>query len=204
MAPTPGCTRRDGIAPTDAPPSPLAGARFVFLCFGQLRTYKDVSLLLTAFAQTTAELPNVALVIAGAPKDTAVVAEIERAAAADRRIRPLIGFVPDDHVAELFGAADAVVYPRADGGTAGSLLLSLSLGRPVVVARKPAYQALVGDELAGWLFTPGDAGSLAKTLVRAADPVAAASRGRHALQRLVGRDWAELGRRTAELMLQNG
>jgi beta-1,4-mannosyltransferase len=182
----------------------LAAARFVFLCFGQLRAYKDLSLLLTAFAQTTVELPDVALVIAGAPTDKAVVAQIERAAEGDRRIRPLIGFVPDDHVAELFGAADATVYPRADGGTAGSLLLSLSLGRPVIAARVPAYQALIGDEAAGWLFTPGDAQSLASTMVRASDPVAAAARGRRALERMAGRDWAEAGRRTAELMLGEG
>jgi beta-1,4-mannosyltransferase len=178
----------------------LTGARFVFLYFGLIRAYKDLSLLLAAFAQTTDELPDVALVIAGFPTDAAIAAEVERAAGADRRIKALIGFVPDNHVAELFGAADATVYPRGDGGTAGSLLLSLSLGRPVIAARMPGYEALVGDEEAGWLFTPGDTRSLASTLVRAADPVAAAARGRRALERMTGRDWAEVGRRTAEVL----
>jgi beta-1,4-mannosyltransferase len=172
----------------------------VFLCFGQIRAYKDLSLLLAAFAQTTDQLPDVALVIAGLPTDKAIAAEVERAARADRRIKALIGFVPDEHVAELFGAADATVYPRGDGGTAGSLLLSLSLGRPVVAARMAGYEALLGDEEAGWLFTPADARSLASTLVRAADPVAAAARGRRALARMTGRDWAEVGRRTADVL----
>lgn len=178
----------------------LTWARFVFLAFGRIRAYKDLSLLLGAFAQTIDELPDVALVIAGVPADKAIAAEVEQAAETDRRVRALLGFVPDDEVAELFEAADAGVFARGDGGTAGSLLLCLSLGRPVVAARRPAYQELLGDEAAGWLFTPGDRQSLSATLIRAADPVVAAARGRQALERMGGRDWDEVGRRTAELL----
>jgi glycosyltransferase involved in cell wall biosynthesis len=178
----------------------LTWARFVFLYFGRIRSYKNVSLLLEAFQSTIGELPDVALVIAGAPADPAQVKQIERAAETDRRIRALLRFVSDYEVADLFAAADASVYPRGDGGTAGSLLLSMSLGTPVVAARVPAYQDLLGEEAAGWLFTPDDAAALRVTLVRAADSAAAAVRGMRAADRMVGRDWTEIGRRTAELL----
>jgi beta-1,4-mannosyltransferase len=178
----------------------LTWARFVFLSFGRIRGYKQLPLLLEAFAQTVEELPDVALVIAGFPADRDAAAEVERAAASDRRIRPLIGFVPDADVAELFGAADATVYGRSDGGTTGVLLLSLSLGRPVVAARVPSYQELIGEDQAGWLFEPGSARSLAQTLIRAAEPIVATVRGRNALMQTAGRDWVEVGRRTAELI----
>jgi beta-1,4-mannosyltransferase len=178
----------------------LSGARFVFLSFGRIRRYKDLDLLLAAFAQTADRLPQAALLIAGASAEVQVVARVEAAAQRDPRITPILEFVPDDEVAELFAAADATVSPRGDGGTSGSLVLSMSLGRPVVAARRPSYDELLGGEEAGWLFTPGDAGSLAATLVRAADPVDAFGRGIRARERIAEHDWADIGRRTAAVM----
>jgi glycosyltransferase involved in cell wall biosynthesis len=178
----------------------LAEARFVFLCFGNIRAYKDIPLLLEAFGGTRRELPDVALVIAGQPTDPDSVAATEAAAAADPRILPVLRFVENHEVADLFAAADASVYPRTDGGTSGSILLSLSLSSPVVAARQPAYVELLGEEDAGWLFAPGDPESLRDALIRAADPAIAAVRGLRGRERVAGRDWTSAGRRTAELM----
>ena len=178
----------------------LAEARFVFLCFGNIRAYKDIPLLLEAFGGTRRELPDVALVIAGQPTDPDSVAATEAAAAADPRILPVLRFVENHEVADLFAAADASVYPRTDGGTSGSILLSMSLSSPVVAARQPAYVELLGEEDAGWLFAPGDPESLRDALIRAADPAIAAVRGLRGRGRVAGRDWTSAGRRTAELM----
>ena len=52
------------------------------------------------------------------------------AAAADERIKPLLEFIPDERVSELFAASDAAVCPRQDGGTSGALILALSMGVP--------------------------------------------------------------------------
>jgi beta-1,4-mannosyltransferase len=179
----------------------LEQARFVFLCFGMIRPYKEIPLLLEAFAQTREELRDVALVIAGQPVDQALGRDIEKAAVADPRIKPVLRFVADHEVAELFDAADACVYSRGNGGTTGTLLLSLSLGTPVVAARVPVCQELIGDERAGWLFEPSDVQSLRQTLIRAADAGVAAVKGMHTSELIAGRDWAEIGRRTAEVLL---
>ncbi len=178
----------------------LSWARFVFLFFSKLRARKDVPLLIEAFAQTRRELPDVALVIAGQPDDRPSAEAVERAAEGDPRIKPMLRFIEAHEVADLFAAADAMVYPRRDGGTSGVIMLSLSMGTPAIVARLPVYVELVGDDVAGWLFEPGDRESLREVLIRAADPGLAAVRGLHGLERVADRDWGTAGRRTAELM----
>jgi beta-1,4-mannosyltransferase len=168
----------------------------LFLCFGHVRSYKGVELLLEAFARLAA--PSAALLIAGPVVDEAAAEAVRRAAAADPRIVPLLGYVPSERVAELHAAADAAVLPRGDGGTSGALLLALTLGVPPVVARRPAYEELLGGGACGWAFEPGDAASLAEALAAAAGDapgrVARAASARAAAQRL---SWGELGARTA-------
>jgi beta-1,4-mannosyltransferase len=138
---------------------------FVFLCFGALRRDKEIELLLGAFR--TLARSDAVLVVAGRVKSEEVGARVRSAAAVDRRIRALLEFVPDECVAELFGAADAAVLARGEVGTSASLILALSLGVPVVAARLPSHEELSGGGRAGWLFEPGDVESLTRTLEQA-------------------------------------
>lgn len=178
----------------------VAGDSFTFLCFGDLRAYKEIDLLLDAFAD--AALPNASLVLAGGAK-TERMTQLAQGAETDSRVRTRLGFVPEARVAELFGACDVVVLPRGDGGTSGSLILALSLGLPVVVARTPSYVELAGGEEAGWLFTPGDRDSLRAALQAAADsPEEAQRRGANALRRTQRLAWPEIGDRTAAIFLR--
>jgi glycosyltransferase involved in cell wall biosynthesis len=176
----------------------LAPDAFAFLCFGTLKPYKRLELLLEAFHGV--DDARAALVVAGIPRDPGVTGAVLAAAAADRRIRPQLGLVPDERVAELFGACDAVVLPRADGWTSGSLILALTLGLPVVAARTPAYEALVGGE-AGWWFDAGSAPSLRLALRTALDEAAhSAAKGRAARKRAELLSWADCAERTSHLV----
>jgi beta-1,4-mannosyltransferase len=178
----------------------VAPDSFTFLCFGDLRAYKEIELLLGAFAD--AALANATLVLAGGSKSERLT-RLAREAETDSRVRTRLGFVPEARVAELFGACDVAVLPRGDGGTSGSLILALSLGLPVVAARTRTYAELAGDEEAGWLFTPGDRDSLRLALLAAAaDPGEARERGTRALNRARQLAWPEIGDRTAELFLE--
>ena len=180
----------------------LSHETFVFLCFGDLRAYKDVELLLEAFRR--ARLDDAALVVAGQVRSERDAEAVRASAAADPRIKDMLAFVPDEAVAELFGAADAAVLARSDGGTSGSLVLALSLGVPAVAARTAVYEEMVGsDEAAGWLFEPGDPDSFARALERSAGDgrARARARGRAALARADRLRWPEIGRRTAEALL---
>jgi glycosyltransferase involved in cell wall biosynthesis len=169
---------------------------FVFLCFGHLRAYKAIEVLLSSLDS----LPgDIALIIAGVPLDEQTERSVLAVAARDERIKPILEFVPDERVAELFGASDAAVLPRGDGGTSGSLVLALSMGLAVVAAARPDYEELVGD--AGWLFEAGNASSLAAALEQAAsDRDDAARRGRLAHARAAELGWPEIAGRTASIL----
>lgn len=177
----------------------LSHTAFVFLCFGHVRAYKDLDLLLSAF--TSLSRPDVALVIAGLPFDAASADAVRRAGEKDTRIRPLLEFVPDERVAELFDACDASVLTRGDGGTSGALVLALSMGVPVVVADLADYTELTGGDDAAWLFRNGDESSLAAALATAADNAdAARTKGTSALSRAERISWPQIATRTAGLL----
>ncbi len=178
----------------------LEPGTFAFLSFGDLRAYKGVSLALRAVAETTA--PELRLVVTGGVEDKSQAEAVRAAAKRDARIVDNLGFVPDDRVAELFGACDAALVSRSDGGTSGSLILALSLGLPVVAARQSAYEDLLGGEEAGWLFDPGDPSSLAWALERAASADQETLDAKRAAVRrhVESLRWDEIGARTAALI----
>ena len=144
----------------------LAERSTVFLCFGSLRAYKNVDVLLDAFAGLAAE--DVALIIAGLPHTAEIGHRLRGAAAADPRITARLELIPATDVADLFAAADVAVLPRGDGGSSGAIILALEMGVPVIAAKLPANEAITRGEDAGWLFSPGDSVSLHQYLAVAA------------------------------------
>ena len=172
---------------------------FTFLCFGHVRAYKEIDALLAAFARV--QLGNVALVVAGLPLDEASATAVREAAARDPRIIPMLEFVPDESVAELFSACDAAVQTRSDGGTSGALVLALSMGLPVVTSAVRDYEELIGGDEAGWTYEPRDVDSLKNALELAArDLEVAQAKGEAALRRAHLLGWPEIARRTAEII----
>ncbi len=174
---------------------------FAFLCFGKLRRDKAIDLLLDAFRSMRP--CNAILVVAGLVEDEAAGQSVLAAAAADPRIKPLLGFVPEDRVAELFEAADAAVLARGEVWTSGSLILALSLGVPAVAAQIPTHEELIGGGVAGWFFRPGDVASLRTALeAAAADPALVRAKGAAALKQAERLRWPEIAGRTAAILVE--
>jgi beta-1,4-mannosyltransferase len=174
----------------------VASGTFVFLCFGSVKPYKEIERLIEAFRSLPRR--DVALVVAGTVRDRRIGDAILAAADSDPRIVPRLGLVPDEGVAELYGAADAAVLPRRDGWTSGSLILALSSGVPVVAARSSAYEELTGGGEAGWFFEPGDRDGLGAALdAAAADIRLAREKGRAALELASRLRWEETAAHTA-------
>jgi glycosyltransferase involved in cell wall biosynthesis len=170
---------------------------FVFLSFGHIRAYKDVGVLLAAFAACA--LADARLIVAGLPLDPESEQVVREAAQRDPRITALLEFVPDEAVSELFDAADVAVLARGDGGTSGALVLALSLGLPVIASANPDYEELIGD--AGWTFAAGDADSLARTLEAAAHSQGEfANRSAAARRMAASLDWGAIAGETGEAL----
>jgi beta-1,4-mannosyltransferase len=96
---------------------------------GQLRAYKGIPELLTAFGHLEADAR---LLIAGKPIPPEDAAHLEALAARDPRVRLELGFVPDDRLQLFLNAADLIVLPYRQILNSGSALLALSFNRPVL------------------------------------------------------------------------
>jgi glycosyltransferase involved in cell wall biosynthesis len=172
---------------------------FVTLLFGHVSPYKRIEWAIDAFRAGAPD--NSFLVVAGLVMDEALGDAVRAAAAADDRVKARLGFVPDEQVAELYGAANAALCPRQDGGTSGVIILAFSLGVPVIAARVPNYEEVTRGETAAWLFEPGDAASLAGALESAAaDPAAVERKGEAGRQLVASLTWEATASRTAALL----
>jgi len=146
---------------------------------GNLDPYQDLECLLHGFARLRAVEPQARLVLVTHAADHARSAA--RAAALGQQPGVAV------QVANSFGtamrslaAADVLVCPRASwSGFPIKVLNYMALGRPIVHARASAHA--VEDRVSGLLFDDGDAGALAKALLRVVrDPALAAQLGRQA------------------------
>jgi beta-1,4-mannosyltransferase len=115
----------------------IPGDAFLLLAFGQIRAYKRLAEL------SAAVNGDVQLLIAGAAVDGEVAAELERTAGPGVHLD--VRRIPDDEVADLYGAADAAVLNYAEVFSSGSLLLALSQGVPVVSAASDAVAEVAGE-----------------------------------------------------------
>ena len=112
----------------------------LLLFFGNIRPYKGLHTLLSAFELLDSSRP-LRLLIAGKVQGD-LTNELESAVAAipSSRIRLELGHIPDDQVPIIFGACDAVVLPYANVLTSGVGLLAASFNKPVIAPSIGCFQ----------------------------------------------------------------
>ena len=140
-------------------PRELEGATGpVILCFGLLRPYKGLEVLLEAFAR----VPGAELWIVGNPR-MPVEPLRQLAAAAGGRVRFLTRFVEDAEIPAIFRAADLVALPYLDAEHSGVLYTALAFGKPMVLSAVGGFPEVAATGAAR-LVEPGDAEALAAAL----------------------------------------
>ncbi len=146
------------------PPDLARGEKPVVLCFGLMRPYKGIDVLLEAWR----EIDDAELWIVGMPRmDISALR-----AAAPPSVRWVPRFVADDELGAYFRRADLVVLPYREIDQSGVLFTALAFGRPLLLSAVGGFPELA-EQGAAALVTPGDAPALAAELRRLlADPVA--------------------------------
>ena len=142
----------------------LADDDILFLAVRRLDPRMGLGQLVDGFAQVPASSPRARLWIAGkgAQRD-----ELQRRidAAGLRGRASLLGFVAEEELPRLYGAADCVIMPSLDlEGFGLATAESLACGTPVIASRAGANPELVRPLGDGLLFEPGDVASLATAL----------------------------------------
>lgn len=135
----------------------------VFLFFGRIEPYKNVTELVRAFAAL--DESRVRLLIVGQPSNRNMADNLLAASQRDDRIRTEFGYVPDEAVQRYMKATDVAVLPYCDGLTSGAAILAASFGRSIVAPDR----GCIGDRFgtgSGLIYDP-DHESLTRVLTRA-------------------------------------
>jgi glycosyltransferase involved in cell wall biosynthesis len=147
-----GILRPEGDAPLPAELARFEGT--VVLCFGLLRPYKGIDVLLDAWRELGA-FPSAELWIVGAPRmDTRPL----RAVAAPG-VRFVERFVTEGEAAALFRRADLAVLPYREIDQSGVLFTALAFGVPLILTDVGGFSDIARAGAAA-LVAPGDAHAL--------------------------------------------
>ncbi|MEQ9336803.1 MAG: glycosyltransferase family 4 protein, partial [Miltoncostaeaceae bacterium] len=165
------------------PPDPVPGPPTA-LFFGNWSSYKDLHLLLDAFAVVRRRLPEARLEIVGHPtKDSDAEGIMRRAAAMGDAVGVRAEYVEIDEARACFARACVVALPYRYGFQSGVTSVAFSLARPVVCTRVGGLHEAVEASGGGRVVPSGDPSAFADALVEAlADPVASLARGRRAYE----------------------
>jgi len=136
--------------------------RKVVLCFGLVRPYKGIDLLIEAFA---AAPPEAVLLVVGRPlMPLEPLRRRARELGISERVRFVPRFVPDAEIPPYFRRADVVVLPYREAEQSGVLFTALAFARPTVVTAIGGFVE-VAERGAVALVPPGDVSALAGTIV---------------------------------------
>ena len=138
------------------------------LFFGNIKPYKGIEYLVTAFQQLLHEREDYLLIIAGRPDDrdeywTALREEIDEGVR-EAKIILRADFIPDDETEIYFKAADLLVLPYRHIYQSGVLFLGYSFGLPVVAADVGCLKDEIVDGKTGRIFRPEDPADLARAI----------------------------------------
>jgi glycosyltransferase involved in cell wall biosynthesis len=179
------------LAPeVDSPPEP--GGRPVVLCFGLMRPYKGIDLLLEAWGG----VDDAELWIAGMPRmDIAPLL-----AAAPPNVRFFPRFITDGELPGYFRRADLVVLPYREIDQSGVLFTALAFGKPLLLSDVGGFPEIAATGAAR-TFPAGDVPALQAALCELLeDPPALSALAERA--RAAGQgtySWGAVAARTLEL-----
>jgi glycosyltransferase involved in cell wall biosynthesis len=149
----------------------LPGDAFVMLCFGAVRPYKGLDLVLKAFRQ--ARVDRKMLLVAGrymASSNADRHRERLRmfmAKRLTRSVRWMLRHIPDEEVQPIVAACDIVVLGHTSALNSGVQVLGMTFGRPVVGPAVGCMDSALRDS-GNFTYRAGDASSFARAMEAAA------------------------------------
>lgn len=124
------------------------------LHFGLVRRYKGVDTLVRAFQEL--DDPALSLRIVGTVQDEDLERTITEACAADSRITADCNYVSDEVLRSEVLSSSLVVLPFSRITNSSSLVLALSLQRPVLAPSAPSILEIAEEVGPGWVYLYDD------------------------------------------------
>ncbi len=181
----------DRPAVSDRPP-PFDTDKPVALCFGLMRPYKGIDVLLEAWRG----IEDAELWVAGMPRmDISALR-----ASAPPGVRFVPRFIGDDELGAYFRRADLVVLPYREIDQSGVLFTALAFGKPLLLSDVGGFPEVAATGAAR-TFPAGDAAALHRELrALLADPAALDALAKSSCAAVDGPySWRSIARRTLAL-----
>jgi glycosyltransferase involved in cell wall biosynthesis len=139
-----------------------------FLCVGTLEPRKNLSLALHAHAQLPERMRQrfPLLIVGMAGWERGQFSDELQKAMATGQVR-LLGYLPDEQVAQLVAGARALVFPSLYEGFGLPVLEAMASGTPVILTRRSAMPEVAGE--AGNYVEPDDVDGLCEAMSRLID-----------------------------------
>lgn len=188
------------------PPAMSTNGKINLLLFGQVKPYKGTDVLIRALAKLSHSTRNKCMLqVIGRPQmEMEPLFALAKELGVENSINWDLRFVDEDEIKGIFEAADIMVMPYREIDASGVLMISLSVGRPIVASRIGLFAELLEDGKHGALTPIEDDTALAQALTTLIDdPDARKKAGDNVLAlRKAIPDWKEIGVRTANLYQQ--
>jgi len=139
----------------------------VILFFGNIKRYKGLDILISAFSIYRKNLNNLKLIIAGRVNNEDYKYEIEHFLSHSELKESVITkfrYIAEEEVEILFKAIDVVVLPYLEGSQSGVLFLSYAYGKPVIASNIGAFPDDIVVGKTGYIFKVGNSKDLANKI----------------------------------------
>lgn len=142
-----------------------------FLAFGMIRRYKGTDILIKALSCLDAETrKHVRVIVAGKQYQNQLDIDFEKMAK-DLGVDDIVEFrlrrIPDEEVRSLYEWADFAMFPYRELYGTGALLMTYTLGTPIIASELPTFIEESDGGKTGILFETENEGSLAKAITAA-------------------------------------
>jgi len=142
----------------------LADNAFIYLFLGQIRRYKGVEDLISAFGRLADDTCQ--LLVAGNVHDKAYGQLLTQLLQGRSGIHTQFKYVPDSEVQYFMNACDICVLPYRDVTTSGAAILAFSFGKPIIVPALGGFPELAADGR-GIVYEPTSRDGLLRALAQA-------------------------------------
>ena len=137
----------------------------VFLFLGQIRAYKGIEELITAFSALVDRQHTARLLIAGSLKDNIDIEKLCRDKGILSRVVYVSEYIESRELQYYYNAADAVVLPYRKILTSGSLIHAMSFKRAVIAPSLGMIEETIISGYNGFMYKSGDLNELISVMI---------------------------------------
>ncbi len=148
----------------------LEGKHNVMLCFGTIKKYKGIDLLIRAAAKASESIDNLVLLIAGKGENESIHNLYrQQIGKLKTKLQVIMHFayINQDQVELYFKASDVVMLPYTIISHSGVLHLAWSFAKPVIASRSGDFEEFINEGETGFLFNTNNEDDLSSVILKA-------------------------------------